>query len=180
MGSATKVRAIYAELRASVGVEASAGDLLRLAHFIVKSYAPDLDDSDVYGRPRDSRSFFALPVDVAMEDGGWRILHFEERRSFGIDDIDPQDFAILELHIRRNLGPQWRPAPSREYTLATKSETRGFEVENGKRKFKGTERSSQGASARRQSADSTGGTGLVRSFEPAGARLGDEEATHRS
>lgn len=108
MRNASMIRIIYAELRRAIGIEATAGDLLRLAHLIVKSYARELDDLDVFGRPRDSKTFFSLPVDEAMKDGGWRILDFEVRRSFGIDEMDSQDLAILEIHIKNFLGPQWQ------------------------------------------------------------------------
>jgi hypothetical protein len=103
-----KIRAIYAELRKAVGGEASPGVLLRLAYIILSTYNSDLDHFDEFGRPVESRTFFALPVDEAMRDGGWRILNFESRRSFGLDDVDPQDLVTLKVLIQRFLGPTWQ------------------------------------------------------------------------
>lgn len=74
MASAAKIRAIYAELRSAIGDVAPAGELLRLAHAILDSFAPDLDELGAFGRARGGRSLFVLSVDEAMEDGGWQIL----------------------------------------------------------------------------------------------------------
>jgi hypothetical protein len=71
MRRAARLRAIYAELRSALGGTASAGDLVRLANVILRTYNVEWDDLDDFGRPVDSRAFFALPVDEAMRDGGW-------------------------------------------------------------------------------------------------------------
>jgi len=103
------LRVIYSELRSIPGIEAPAGDLLRLAQLILDSHDPVSDEGlDVYGRPRESRTFFSLPIDEAMKDGGWRILDFEAHRNFVIDDLDFCDSEALRIGIERILGPQWR------------------------------------------------------------------------
>jgi hypothetical protein len=108
MQNPARLRAIYAELRRATGNEVAAADLLRLAHMLLKRYRLDIDDElDDYGRPVDSRAFFALPVDEAMEDGGWRVLNFETRRRFGIDELDPREITIIKRAVRRYLGPEW-------------------------------------------------------------------------
>jgi hypothetical protein len=108
MRRSNRLRAIYFELRHAAGTEVSAGDLLRLAHFILKSYGVDKDELADFGKPRDSRAFYALPVDEAMRDGGWQVLDFEEHRAFGIDDLEPPELALLKFSIQRFLGPQWQ------------------------------------------------------------------------
>ena len=109
MQNPARLRAIYAELRRAAGKEIAAADLLRLAHFLLKQYRLDAArvEVDEYGRPVDSRAFFALPVDVAMADGGWRILNFEERRSFGIDDISPLEKSLITRLVRRYVRSEW-------------------------------------------------------------------------
>ena len=108
MQNPARLKAIYAELRRAAGKDASAADLLRLAHMLLKAYRLGAgDDVDDYGRPIDSRAFFALPVDEAMEDGGWRILNFEDRRNFGIDEINPRELSIIKRAVRNYLGPEW-------------------------------------------------------------------------
>lgn len=114
MHNPAKLRAIYAELRRAAGKDAVAADLLRLAHLLLKAYTLGDDiDVDEYGRPVDSRAFFALPIDEAMEDGGWRILNFESRRTYGIDEISPPEMSIITRALRRYLGSEW-PQQTRE------------------------------------------------------------------
>lgn len=108
MRGPARLRAIYLELRAATRGQVPAGDLLRLAHLILRSYTADRDGLSDFGRPSDSRAFFALPLDIAMRDGGWRILNFEVCRAFGIDEIEPENLTILRVCIQGFLGPQWQ------------------------------------------------------------------------
>jgi len=105
-----KIRAIYSELRAALGTDAPAGLLLRLAHLILQAYDPEADSLDRFGRPRDSKTFFGLPVDEAMSDGGWQVLNFETRRNFGIDEADIDELAILKLRVGKKIGLIWHRA----------------------------------------------------------------------
>ena len=108
MHNPARLKAIYAELRHAAGKEVPAADLLRLAQMLLRTYRPEFEeDLDDYDRPIDSRAFFALPVDEAMQDGGWRIMNFESRRRSGIDEIDPREMTIIKRAIRRYLGPEW-------------------------------------------------------------------------
>lgn len=108
MRNPAKLRAIYAELRRAAGTDVSAGDLVRLAHLILRTYNAETDSVDDYGRPADSRAFCSLPVDEAMMDGGWRVLTFEAKRRYGIDDVDTQELAILKTYVTSFLGPEWQ------------------------------------------------------------------------
>jgi hypothetical protein len=177
MGSAAKIRAIYAELRSAIGDIAPAGELLRLAYAIAKSFAPNLDELGLFGRPREGSAFFALPVDEAMDDGGWKVLNFETHRNFDIEDIDPQDVPPLQVEIQRSLGPQWRPT-FRNETDPRKSKSK---VENGKHEdgdgdCEGPEPSGEGPSPPGESVDATRGSDLIRRLEPAGVGFRNEEA----
>jgi hypothetical protein len=73
------VKTLFWELRAA-GVEGSAKDVLRLAHFILRSHLGEIGRADDFGRVVDSRALPLLPVDVVMADGGWRLLEFENSR----------------------------------------------------------------------------------------------------
>jgi hypothetical protein len=177
MGSAAKIRAIYAELRRAIGDAATAGELLRLAHAILKSFAPDLDELGPFGRPREGRAFFAIPLDEAMGDGGWKILNFEAHRNFDIEDLDPQDFPPLQVEIQQFLGAQWRPT-FRNESDPPKPKPK---VENGKHESgdrdgeEEPEPSGEGPSPPGESADAAGGSDPLWRLEPARVGLRDEE-----
>lgn len=102
------IRAIYAELRRSVTSDVSDGDLLRLAHLIVRSQLEETDLLAEFGRVVAGRSFWSAPVDEAMSDGGWRILEFEGRTTSARDDPDAGERRILRSLIQSFLGPEWQ------------------------------------------------------------------------
>lgn len=108
MRNPAKLRAIYLELRNATGGEMPSGDLLRLAHHILRAYALEEDDSDPLGFPVSSRAFLTLPVDSAMRDGGWRVLSFESRRAANVEDLEPEELVTLNTDLTRLLGPRWR------------------------------------------------------------------------
>lgn len=100
------IRAVYAELRASLGAEAPGGDLLRLANLIVLAMAEAAEQDDL-DEESASRAFITLPVDDAMSDGGWRILAHE--KGLGpLEDIGRNSGISLRLILNRILGPEWR------------------------------------------------------------------------
>ncbi|HEX4159096.1 MAG TPA: hypothetical protein VHY79_11520 [Rhizomicrobium sp.] len=108
MRNPARLRAIYFELRKATGSDVPAGDLLRLAHVILKSYVDDEDvRDDSLREPGPDRAFAALPVDEAMKDGGWRVLHYELKRDSDIDHVSPEELCELRVHIRKFLGPEW-------------------------------------------------------------------------
>jgi hypothetical protein len=101
-------RAIYAELRSTLGREVPAADLLKLAFEVMRAYAIDQDGLPEDGRIGFSRLFASLPVDEAMRDGGWRVLDFEERRVYSRDDCDVGALTALRPLIEKYLGPEWQ------------------------------------------------------------------------
>jgi len=100
------LRAIYAELRLSLGAEPPGGDLLRLAHLIVLA-ADDVEQDESDGRSGGSQPFFTWPVDDAMSDGGWRILAFE-KDAFSLEDRGRDIAFNTRLLIEKYLGPEWQ------------------------------------------------------------------------
>jgi hypothetical protein len=103
-----RLRTIYGELRRALGADAPAGDLLRLAHVILRAYNEEGVEPDGFEEAAESRAFLLQPVDKAMSDGGWRVLEFELERATGPDDIDPEQLADLRRYIERFLGPEWQ------------------------------------------------------------------------
>jgi hypothetical protein len=99
------VKSIFWELRAA-GVEGSARDVLRLAHFLVRSHLGEIAKSDDFGRVVESRALPMLPVDIVMADGGWRLVDFENSR-IGYMDVDAPEYFTAKLKIERFVGPLW-------------------------------------------------------------------------
>lgn len=99
------VKSIFWELRAA-GVEGSASDVLRLAHFLVRSHRGEIAKSDDFGRIVESRTLPLLPVDIVMADGGWRLIDFENSR-IGYRDFDAPEYFAAKSKIERLVGPLW-------------------------------------------------------------------------
>lgn len=106
MQKSAQLRAIYAELR-SAGVEAPASDLLKIANFILLTFS-SVDSLDPEELNFEGRPFFGLPLDKAMDDGGWRILEFEARRlGIGLEELPPEANALFIQRLRKAMGPEW-------------------------------------------------------------------------
>jgi hypothetical protein len=101
-------RAIYSELRNSLGPEAPGAELLRLAHLILRAYTADTGKIDENDWAYKGRSLVSLPVDEAMRDGGWRILEFENENLSTIDDRDNTVLVAIRPLIEKYLGPEWQ------------------------------------------------------------------------
>lgn len=72
MNRPTKIRMVYQELRAVLGDEFSAKEALQSAALLVEIAEKEADfGASTNGAPP---TFDELPVDVALADGGWRIL----------------------------------------------------------------------------------------------------------
>jgi len=99
------VKSIFWELRAA-GIEGSARDVLRLAHFLVRSHLGEIAKSDDFGRVVESRSLPLLPVDIVLADGGWCLIDFENSRVSYIDADAPERFSVRSK-IERLVGPLW-------------------------------------------------------------------------
>ncbi len=101
-----QIRAIFAELRATLGPEVPAADLLKIAVIILRSYYSEEDELAGFGRPGQARSFISMPVDEALVDGGWRVLEFERDAETACFDRDEPDSELHSL-VARFLGPGW-------------------------------------------------------------------------
>ena len=99
------VKSLFWELRAA-GIEASAKDTLRLAHFILQSHLGEVDRADDFGKVVDSRALPLLPVDVVLADGGWRVLDFENSRVSHLESEVAHD-AARQSKLRKMLGSLW-------------------------------------------------------------------------
>jgi hypothetical protein len=104
------LRAIYQELRSSLGPTATAGDVVRLAHLLLRSYVDELppDTDPGYETARGSKPFASLPVDLAMRDGGWRVLEYESDLMMSLRDRDISALARFRPLIEKYLGPEWQ------------------------------------------------------------------------
>ena len=90
MNRPTKVRKVYRELRAVLGADISAKEALRSAAMLVDLY--ETDGAAHGANFREQRpTFDELPVDVAIADGGWRVMARETsilHAEFGGEEID--------------------------------------------------------------------------------------------
>lgn len=102
------LRTIYAELRATLGNEVPGGDLVKLAHMILRAYTEENFEDDGLREPREPRALMTLPVDVAIRDGGWRLVRFENSQQYSFDNIEPAHFARLRPILEKYLGPTWQ------------------------------------------------------------------------
>ena len=103
------LRAIYAELRDSAGTEISAGDLLRLAHTILRAFKAEYIEGPEEPRYRQrDGEFHSMPVDEAMKDGGWKVLHFEGPGSPPRHDVAPEADMFLNHQLTKFLGHEWQ------------------------------------------------------------------------
>ena len=105
MRRAKTVKALFWELRAA-GVEGSAKDVLRLAYFILRSHQGEVGASDDFGRVIDSRALPMLPVDVAMQSGGWRLVEYENSQCSHLES-DATDQFWVTRKIERLVGKLW-------------------------------------------------------------------------
>ena len=104
MRKSVKIREIYRELRYATAGTASAIDLIRLAHLILKSYNFEDDSSFKFQDQVKLREISFLPLDEALSDGGWRILNFEQQDRKTLDD---ERVSQYRDEIERLLGSEW-------------------------------------------------------------------------
>jgi len=102
------VRAIYVELRRNVAKDIPDGDILRLAHLIVRSQLEERDLLADFGRAGIGHSLLNAEVDEAMSDGGWRILEYEVGCRGVAENLDPTQSYAARTLIERYLGPEWQ------------------------------------------------------------------------
>lgn len=108
MRNSRRLREVYAELKRCVSPETPSGDLLRLAHHIINSYAEDDEKIDLLSNREGRKPFFSLPVDVAMNDGGWHIYFFERKLTHTVDDFSRSSLYLLHGNLNKLLGDEWQ------------------------------------------------------------------------
>jgi hypothetical protein len=101
------IRAIYSEIRRGLP-QLPAGEALEMAHRLLRAYTEDPDQTKIFGREGEVRSLARLPVDEAMQDGGWRVMEYELRRAGDVEDLDAGMLAALRPIIEKYLGPEWQ------------------------------------------------------------------------
>ena len=100
-----QVRAIFHELRRTVGGNASAREILVCADSLVALFSQD--DEPHFDTRVGSLPFENWAMDVAMADGGWRILWDEIRRGTDFTGEEWEGFQTdreiepirLEMHV---------------------------------------------------------------------------------
>lgn len=101
------IKAIYAELRRALP-DLPAGDVLKLANRLLRAYTSDPDLMKLFGREVETRSVDRLPLDVALKDGGWRVMEYELHRAAEFEDLEPHMLAAIRPIIEKYLGPEWQ------------------------------------------------------------------------
>jgi hypothetical protein len=95
MNRPNQIRQVYAELRASLGPSVSAHIALELAESIVDLFSIDEEqggpvfDIRIGGLP-----FHQWSVDVAMADGGWRLLGYELSQARAIEEQEEWEMVV--------------------------------------------------------------------------------------
>lgn len=87
MNRSRQVKEIYAELRQVLGPDYSSRDLLEFAAALLTRSNDDAEEITREGR---DASFETRPVDIALADGGWRVMAYEARRGMPIAEDDPE------------------------------------------------------------------------------------------
>jgi hypothetical protein len=109
------VRAIYAEIRRGLP-DLPAGEALDLAHRLFRAYVTDPDQMKPFGQEVDGRSLARMPLDLAMSDGGWRVMEYERHRAARFEDLDSEALEAMRPIIEKYLGPEWQH-PSQTHPL---------------------------------------------------------------
>jgi hypothetical protein len=98
MRRSTKLMAVYAEIRKSLGATASPTEAMELAHHIIAAFSNPEDgtrfDLRVGGVP-----FCMWGVDQAIADGGWRVLDRAGELAWGVDEE-----AVEQLDFKRTMS----------------------------------------------------------------------------
>ena len=108
MRDSERVKRVYAELRRTEGISASAADLIRLAHLLVQVFKSDFDDLREFGKPYEPKNFATQEVDLAMSDGGWKVLHFELDQQRESLEMEWGAHAYRHSRLQFFLGPAWQ------------------------------------------------------------------------
>ena len=103
MNRSQQVRAIFRELRRSVGTRATSKEILECAAALVDLFDND-DRSSGYVDRMGGLPFDNWALDVAMADGGWRILRYETERERGLAEEDEEELRLHNCMARMSMG----------------------------------------------------------------------------
>jgi hypothetical protein len=98
-----QTKAVFFELRHVFGTELSAGALLRIAARLVAAYHV-VTWQKSYGGYTVPDPFFAQEVDLAMNDGGWRVMYFESGQGMSPCDELPDSDIRVQKRIKGFVG----------------------------------------------------------------------------
>lgn len=99
MNRPQQVRAVFQELRRTVGDRFSARELLEQAAALVDLFAVP-EDNTRFELYRGGVPFEEWSLDVAMADGGWRILNDEYRQTLALPRQEAQEIMIHNGLVR--------------------------------------------------------------------------------
>lgn len=99
MNRPQQVRAVFQELRRTVGDRFSARELLEQAAALVDLFAVP-EDNTRFELYRGGVPFEEWSLDVAMADGGWRILNDEYRQTLALQRQEAQEIMIHNGLVR--------------------------------------------------------------------------------
>lgn len=101
MARISQVMKVYAELRHTLDPsEYSAAQILQIAQLVVDSYHQS-EAEDHAGVVRiGPLSRMSWSVDLAMSDGGWRVLDWERKLGMAFSDDDPIEFQLYRRKRR--------------------------------------------------------------------------------
>ena len=106
MNRPQRVRAVFQELRQTVGDRFSARELLEQAASLVDLFAVK-DDPSRFELRTGGVPFEEWSLDRAMADGGWRILNHEYRRNRAFWAEQAED-VMIDINLARRGA--WRDA----------------------------------------------------------------------
>lgn len=99
MNRPQQVRAVFQELRRTVGDRFSARELLERAAALVDLFTVP-EDNTRFELRRGGVPFEEWSLDVAMADGGWRILNDEYRQTLALKRQEVQEIMIHNGLVR--------------------------------------------------------------------------------
>ena len=84
------IRNVYVELRNTVGNRLTPRETLEQAVALVELFAEDGDEGPGFDDHTGRLPFANQGLDLAMADGGWRVLNYEANRAFEL--VEPTDW----------------------------------------------------------------------------------------
>ena len=94
MNRSTQIRQVFAELRYSLGDRVSACDALEAAASLVDLFTIEEESEPQFSLRTGGVPFSQWALDVAMSDGGWRVLRNEIAQSRDIDEQEEWEMGV--------------------------------------------------------------------------------------